>query len=187
MSQFILEYEYKVNKTMHLHINPNLGIFTARKRSLRRLCFYRCLSVHRGGLTQCMLGDSPGRPPAKETPQQGDTPARERPPSRERPPPPGPHPGGKLRGIRSRPTAKGKLRGIRSRPTPKGEIEGDQIQAHTQGGNSGGSDPGPHPRGKFRGIRTRPLLSNYCCRRYASYWNAFLCDLCFNSCIMLHY
>ena len=35
---------------------------------------------------------------------------------------PGPHP-------------RGKLRGIRSRPTPKGEIEGDQIQAHTQGGN----------------------------------------------------
>ena len=24
-------------------------VFTARKRSLRRLCFYRCLSVHRGG------------------------------------------------------------------------------------------------------------------------------------------
>ena len=24
-------------------------IFTARKRSLRRLCFYRCLSVHGGG------------------------------------------------------------------------------------------------------------------------------------------
>ena len=24
-------------------------IFTARKRSLRRLCFYRCLSVHTGG------------------------------------------------------------------------------------------------------------------------------------------
>ena len=35
---------------------------------------------------------------------------------------PGPHP-------------RGKLRGIRSRPTPKGEIEGDQVQAHTQGGN----------------------------------------------------
>ena len=31
---------------------------------------------------------------------------------------PGPHP-------------RGKLRGIRSRPTPKGEIEGDQVQAHT--------------------------------------------------------
>ena len=26
-----------------------LHIFTARKRSLRRLCFYRCLSVHMGG------------------------------------------------------------------------------------------------------------------------------------------
>ena len=35
---------------------------------------------------------------------------------------PGPHP-------------RGKLRGIRSRPTPKGGIEVDQIQAHTQGGN----------------------------------------------------
>ena len=30
---------------MHL---CNRYIFTARKRSLRRLCFYRCLSVHRG-------------------------------------------------------------------------------------------------------------------------------------------
>ena len=35
---------------------------------------------------------------------------------------PGPHP-------------RGKLRVIRSRPTPKGEIEGGQIQAHTQEGN----------------------------------------------------
>ena len=26
-----------------------LALFTARKRSLRRLCFYRCLSVHTGG------------------------------------------------------------------------------------------------------------------------------------------
>ena len=57
-------------------------------------------------------------------------------------PPPGPHLGG--------------IEGIRSRPTAKGRIEGDQIQAQTQGGNSGGSDPGPHPRGKFRGIRSRP-------------------------------
>ena len=43
-----------------------------------------------------------------------------------------------------------------SRPTPKGEIEGDQVQAHTQGGNLGESDPGPHQRGKLRGIRSRP-------------------------------
>ena len=29
---------------------------TARKRSLRRLCFYRCLSVHRGGVHGCSGG-----------------------------------------------------------------------------------------------------------------------------------
>ena len=94
-----------------------------------------------------------------------------------------PHPRGKLRLIRSRPTPKGeiegdqvqahtqggnwggsgpgphprgKLRGNRSRPTPKGEIEGDQVQAHTQGGYWGGLDPDPHPRGKLNGIRSSP-------------------------------
>ena len=30
------------------------------------------------------------------------------------------------------------------------------LQAHTQGGNWRGSDPGPHPRGKLRGIRPPP-------------------------------
>ena len=28
-------------------------LITASKRSLRRLCFYRCLSVHRGGIRGC--------------------------------------------------------------------------------------------------------------------------------------
>ena len=147
------------------------AIITARKRSLRRLCFHRCLSVHRGVcLSACWetpsslpsretplprrppsretppcQGDPPAketppagrhpprgnppakdtplprRPPAKETPHQGDTPLPGRPPC-QGDPPPGPHPGGKLRGIRSRPTA-------------KGEIEGGQIQANSQGGN----------------------------------------------------
>ena len=41
---------------------------------------------------------------------------------------------------------RGKMWGIRSRPTPKGEIEGDQVQAHTQGGNWRGSGPAPPPR-----------------------------------------
>ena len=31
-------------------------LITARKRSLRRLCFYRCLSVHRGGMHDCSRG-----------------------------------------------------------------------------------------------------------------------------------
>ena len=33
-----------------------LEIFTARKRSLQRLCFYRCLSVHGGGVRGCSGG-----------------------------------------------------------------------------------------------------------------------------------
>ena len=141
-------------------------LITTRKRSLGQGNIYApvCHSVHGGGgLPQCMLECHPPLP--RRPPCQGDTPAQENPPAKETPPP-GPHP-------------RGKLWGIRSRPTPKGEIQGDQIQAHTQGGNSGGSDPGPHPRGKFRGIRTSPPLDDYCCGRYTSYWNAFLfIDIC---------
>ena len=33
-----------------------VDVITARKRSLRRLCFYRCLSVHRGGMHGCSRG-----------------------------------------------------------------------------------------------------------------------------------
>ena len=136
--------------------------------------------------------------PTKETPQEGDPPRRRHPPPRR--PPANETPRRKP----PRPTPKGKLRGIMSRPTPKGEIEGDQIQAHTQGGNWGGSDPGPHPRGKLRGIRSRPTPKGKIeggqiqahtqggnwggsdpsspphagiwsmSGRYASYWNAFL-------------
>ena len=69
---------------------------------------------------------------------------------------PGPHP-------------RGKLRGIRSRPTPKREMEGDQIQEHTQGGNWGGSDPGPPPNPREADCGIQSMSG-----RYASHWNAFL-------------
>ena len=36
--------------------HQNCALFTARKRSLRRLRFYRCLSVHRGGVSGCSRG-----------------------------------------------------------------------------------------------------------------------------------
>ena len=38
-------------------LNTCLRIFTARKRSLQRLCFYTCVSVQRGGLAPggCLL------------------------------------------------------------------------------------------------------------------------------------
>ena len=56
-------------------------LVTARKRSLRRLCFYTCLSFCSHCLPQCMLGYTP--PPAgtrhhpgKQTPpQEADTPS----------------------------------------------------------------------------------------------------------------
>ena len=60
-----------------------------------------------GGLLQCMLGYC--HPPKKEAP-----PKKKAPPGKENPPCQGDPP---------------------SRPTPKGKIEGDQVQAHTQGGN----------------------------------------------------
>ena len=127
-------------------------IITARKRSLGQGYIFTgvCDSVNRGSARETPLPGRetplpgrpppgrlphppPGRPPGRPlgNPSARDTPQETpllpgRPPTRETPcqgdPPPGPHPGGKLRGIRSRSTA-------------KGEIEGDQIQAHTQGGN----------------------------------------------------
>ena len=66
---------------------------------LRRLCFYRCLSVHRGGVPAPRGGSASvhaGTPPAKETPtprrppketpHQGDPPAKETPLPRRSPP-----------------------------------------------------------------------------------------------------
>ena len=51
-------------------------MITARKRSLRMLCFYTCLSVilftGRGCLPQCMLGYPP-----EETPPGADPPSAE--------------------------------------------------------------------------------------------------------------
>ena len=47
-----------------------VALVTARKRSLRRLCFYTCLSFcPQGGLPQCMLGYPP--PPRAEPPGPG--------------------------------------------------------------------------------------------------------------------
>ena len=85
-----------------------------------------------------------GRPPC-----QGDPPAREIPLPR-RPPCQG--------DPRSRHHPRRKLKGIRSRPTPKGEIEGDQIQAHTQGGNWGGQIQAAPPRSRLRHtVNERPV------------------------------
>ena len=82
-----------------------------RKRSLRRLCFRRCLSAHRGGISVSVRGvsapgglcqwDPPDRdPPRQRTPLDRDppwteTPLGQRPPGQRHPPerdPPGQRP-----------------------------------------------------------------------------------------------
>ena len=63
-------------------------IFTARKRSLRRLCFYRCLSVHGGGMENPPGWRTPWMeiPPDGEPPLDGGTPPDGEPPRMENPP-----------------------------------------------------------------------------------------------------
>ena len=56
--------------------------FTARKQSLRRLCFHRCLSVHRGSVClwfqESVPPPPPGRhPPPGQTPPWADTTPRQ--------------------------------------------------------------------------------------------------------------
>ena len=56
MASYLLQYpvrESEVSLKVCLHVifaSPFIAIVTARKRSLRRLCFYMCLSVHREGV-----------------------------------------------------------------------------------------------------------------------------------------
>ena len=84
---------------------------------------------------------------------------------------PGPHPGG------------GKFRGIWpggvSRPTPKGEVEGDLSRGgspspHRGEGSAPGGVPGLGGSAPGGGVWSPPPWNSYCCRQYASYWNAFL-------------
>ena len=125
--------QVKLNKKhTGFYTTPTLEIVTARSLGQGYIFTGVCHSVNRGGLPgRPPQGDPPAREtPSKETPPTGEIPQGEPPlgdPSKETPLP-GRHP------IQA-PTQGGKLRGIRSRSTAKGEIEGDQIQAHTQGGN----------------------------------------------------
>ena len=119
---------------------------------------------------------------------------------------PGPHPRGKFGGSGPGPQPRRKLRGIWSKPTAKGEVEGDLVQAHTQGEVEGDLARGVPPPGGASsgempalggcllqgrcllggwsapgGLWRPPTCDGYCCGRYASYWNTFLC-----SCVLLY-
>ena len=52
----LLELAPTSGKSWIRHWNENNDIFTAHKRSLRRLCFYRCLSVHGGACMVALRG-----------------------------------------------------------------------------------------------------------------------------------
>ena len=130
--------------------------------------FYRCVSVHRGGIPAFIAGASQH---ALQQVSRGvwypSIPCRF----------PGPHPSGKLRGIwpggSPGPHPRGKLRGIR----PRGG-----LQAHTQRGTcSGGgacSREVPAPGGLLWGggacSSVETPHDSYCCGQYASFWNALL-------------
>ena len=63
-------------------------LFLPSAMKLQRLCFYRCLSVHSGGLPQCMLGYTPPRPPpSRHTPPKEQTLPQSRHPLESRHPP----------------------------------------------------------------------------------------------------
>ena len=63
-----------------------LFINTACKRSLRRLCFHSCLSVHRGDLPHCMLGYTPQADPPGQSPLGLTHPPAQTPPWADTPP-----------------------------------------------------------------------------------------------------
>ena len=86
---------------------------------------------------------------------------------------PGPHPGGKLRGL---------ARGAPG-PHPRGKLRG--LQAHTWGVSRPTPEgiSRPTPRGCIPACTEAdnpPPPDGYCCRQYASYWNAFLFRAVFN-------
>ena len=152
--RFILTKRFKLAKvtytTVLFDISLSFFIITARKRSCGKVMFLQVSVILSTGRGVC-LSACWETPPARETPLQEKPTSARRPPCQGDPPAKETPLPGRLPCPPSRPISKGKLRGIRSRPTPKGEIEGDHIQAHTRGGNSGGSGLGQHSRGKFRG------------------------------------
>ena len=134
---------------------------------MRRLCFYRCLSVHGGVgcLPQCMLGY---HPPSR-SPLQKQTP---RPPPRaDTLPPP----------RADEQTSPGADTPQRADPpqkeTPKSR--------HPQRAETPSQEQTPLPplRADIPPTRvdTPPPRYGHCCGRYASYWNAFLCSDKFGS------
>ena len=82
-SDLMLKYRYNLSCSVKTYVSQFLPSAT----KLRRLCFYRRLSVHRGGgwgcLPQCMLAY---HTPREQTPLGADTPREQTPPLEQTPP-----------------------------------------------------------------------------------------------------
>ena len=123
-------------------------LITAHKRSLRRLCFYTRLSVHRGGwgggIPACLAGLQDGGCVSQNA-LHGSR----------------PKPRGSLRGLAwgvSRPTPRGVWLTPRGEGAPGPHQEGVCVSQHA--------------------LRQIPphTADGYCCGWHASYWNVFLFD-----------
>ena len=68
---FFREGVFVVAMVPVLYVGTSLTHFTARKRSLRRLCFHRCLSVHGGVFGLCPGGSPLGGSPSRGVSVQG--------------------------------------------------------------------------------------------------------------------
>ena len=172
----------------------HIFIFTARKRSFRRLCFYTCLSFcsQRGSTWECTHPPGPGTPPGQVHPLGTSTPGPGTPPRQVHPwdqvHPLGPgtpprtrytprdqvhlpwdqiHPRGLGIPPGNRYTPWDQVHPLRTRYTPQDHVH-SRDQVHPR-------DQVQHPRDKVH-----PLRAVHAGRygptsgRYASYWNAFL-------------
>ena len=131
---------------------PTLWSLLPSATKLRRLCFYRRVSVHGGGdicLSACSDTRSKPPPPRADTPRADTPPEQTAPQSRNPPranPPQSRHP--------------------QSRYPP-------QSRQPPQSRNPPQSRHSPRSRQPHRSRHPSPRDS-HCCGRYASYWNAFL-------------
>ena len=152
--------------------------FLPSATKLRRLCFYRRLSVHRGGVPDQVHPPGADTPPGPGTPPRAGTPPQTRythPPDQVHPPPrPGTPPQ-----IRYTPLDQ-------VHPPPPAPGTPPQTRYTPSGSRY---TPPPRTRNTPLGARYTPRTRytppapgtppryGHCCGRYASYWNAFLFSL----------
>ena len=180
----MLPYPEEIGDTVGVYYLVLLpSIFTVRNE-VAKVIFYRCVSVHRGLLSQHALQQVsrwglgiPACLAGFQAHSQGGS-LGICPVGRS----PGPHSRWKLGGVRSRSTAKGEVEGIQSRPTLKGEVggvwsrstakgevegiqsrptlqgevEGDQVMAHSQGGKLREIESRPTAKGEVEGDQPHP-------------------------------